>query len=454
MHNANLILFQNKRVLRSCKLNILLSLFLSTSLFSQVTLSPIFTNQTTPSFEILESSSYSLCYDIHMSPYAGGEDLLFGTRLLEKIDTSFVQKTDFADSKSMLARAWRLSEAIFIWLPINYFTMVVQHEVFGHGYRIRDIDHGKVKVTHYDFSLPPPYGSGEASTHFRMSSSITTTDLTCISMAGIESTGILANLTKLKWLIANRIDPRQSILYLTCQYNLNLYAVEDNTWDSTGHDLKDYVRWLQFTYPGKTSVSFLKNLSWINLVDPFTYFSLFAWFHFLSSGKETYIPMISIKNIGYLFGLRLGLTPFGAEIFFENYILKKNIPYYFYLKAGSHANNNYFGFGIFAPNLWTFRKLTLGSRLDFWRQPQLLLHQGNLPIFRVDFSQNPKTNPLYSSQERHEKSIGISYSMIASYRFHPRLEFQGEFGYKTEGFLPGYSLKAFPTVRISYLSTF
>ncbi len=451
MHNGKTILFQN--VLKA------ISIYIPLSLFAQIPLSPVFNHpETSPPFELLAKAPYQLCYDIHMSPYAGGEDLLFGTRLIEKVSTSLIKKTDFAYSKEMFARAWRLNEMTLVWLPLNYFTMVVQHEVFGHGYRIRDIHHGKAEVTGYHFSFPPPYGSGDASTHFLISSSITTTELTSIAMAGIESTAILANTTKLKWLTANRIDPRQTVLYLSCQYNLNLYAseIDIDDLDSIGHDLKDYVRWLQFTYPkGKCTVSRLRNLAWINLIDPFTYYSLFAWFHFLSSGKETKIPMIPIKGYKYLFGARLGLTPFGPEIFVENYLLHNKTPYYFYLKGGSHAKNKYWGAGLFAPHIWTIQKITLGSRFDIWRQPKLLLNPGNQSVFDIDFTSDPRNDPpLYSSRQQQEQSIGFGASLIASYCFRPLIEFQGEFGYKTMGFLPGYSLTAFPTVRLSYLATF
>lgn len=435
-----------------------LFILLSSSLFSQVTLSPIYHHPVSPApFEILAPAPYAICYDIDMSPYAGGEDLLFGTRLLEKASTSIMKKTPLSYSKAMYSRAWRLNELVFVWLPLNYFAMVVQHEVFGHGYRIRDINHGKVRVLGYHFSSPPPYGSGNASTHFTISQKATTTDLSCIAMAGIESTAILAEITKLKWLTSNRIDPRQTILYLTCQYNLNLYASETGIDDlDDSHDLASYVRWLNFTYPQKRcTVSYLRNLSWINLIDPFTYYSLFAWFHYLSSGKETKIPMIPIKGYGYLFGARLGLTPFGPEIFFENYLQKKNDPYYFYFKGGAHASNTYFGLGLFAPNIWTKGKMFLGCRFDFWSQPKLLVNKGSSSIFEIDFSKDPDfQNPLYSSKEQHAKTVGFAASMIGAYRIGRLLEFQGEFGYKTKGFLPGYALKAAPTVRVSYLATF
>src|SRR5271154_580177 len=56
-------------------------------------------------------------WDLHMSPYAGGEDLLFATRVLEKLETYMLSKSPIAYAKSAYARFWRLSELISIWLP-------------------------------------------------------------------------------------------------------------------------------------------------------------------------------------------------------------------------------------------------------------------------------------------------------------------------------------------------
>ena len=397
-----------------------LLLLCAARLFSQVPLSQVYPAPIVPApFQILAPGPYSLCYDLDISPYAGGEDLLFATRSLENCTTFIAKKTPVAYSKSMFARTLRLAELTLLWLPLNYFAMVVQHEVFGHGYRIRDINHGRVKTRGYEFDWPPPYGSGDAATEFSFSERLTLKDLTCISMAGIESANILAQITKIKWLGAGRVDPRQSILYLVSNYNLNLYASSLDGEDVDGHDLWEYARAINELYPkGKFTESRLRALAWINLIDPFTYYSLFSWFHYLSSGKETKIPMIPICGYGYLFGARLGLTPFGPEYFWDNYLLKGNAPVYFYLKAGWHAGNTYEGLGMFVPRLWTGSHWILGVRSDAWRQ---------------------------------RKHWGAAASLITAYQVNDRYGFQAELGYKTRGFLPGYSLYASPVVRLSYL---
>ena len=393
-------------------------------------------------------------WDIDMSPYAGGEDLLFVHRGVEKIETYLLSKSPLAYSKDMYARTWRLSELVTIWLPINYLAMVVQHEVFGHGYRIRDINKGRVKVRGYSFGTPPPYGDGGGATAYSLNSDFTTTQETAVSMAGVESTAILALLTKFKWIEAGRIDPRQSVLYLLSQHDLDLYVgTLKAEGDLSGHDIHGYIVSLNYTYPDNLlNKGRIRTLSLINLADVFTFYAIYSWFHYLSSGKETKIPMIGSC---YLPGLRLGLTPFGPEVFFENFFSVKNFPLYAYAKGGHHAKNDYYGLGVYAPGLVQWKKWVFGIRVDLWRQPQLLLQPGTVPITEIDFDQTPSVNdPLYPASERHAIRYGGSGSVIFLYKGNNRCGFEVETGYKAQGFLPGYSLQAAPVARLSFTLVF
>ncbi len=408
-------------------------------------------------FPLMEPVTNKIGWDINMSPYAGGEDLLFANRSLEKLETYFLSKQPLAYSRGTYARFWRLSELVAIWLPVNYFVMLVQHEVFGHGYRIRDLNkHEQAKVIGYEFSWPPPYGHGGAATSFATAYDFTTTGESTVASAGVEGTSILALLTKLKWLESKKIDPRESVLYLLCEQDLTLYigTLKDKSIrDLQGHDINDYVKALNYTYPDHLlSRGRLRSLSWINLADPFTFYAVYSWFQYLSSGEETKIPMILSR---YLPGFRLGLTPFGPQVFFENFILLKEKPIYAYFSGGHHADNTYLGTGVYVPKAWTVSNWSFGMRIDLWRQPKLLLNPGNRPIEDVNFNKKPLTfNSLYSSAERHSMRSGACGSLIVGYKRMNNSGYEIELGYKSRGFLPGYSLYAAPTVRFNCLVTF
>lgn len=349
-----------------------------------------------------------LTYDLNMSPYAGADDLLFVTSIVEQFHP-------FKDESWKMCAA-RAGELALLYLPLNYFLSAVQHEVFGHGYRIRDINHGIVWGASYEFTLPPPYGPGNALTNFYIDPDrITTTDLSLISIAGFEAQSILAWQTKYNWLQASTIDGRETALYLVSQLGINLYATGDG--DDPGHDIDGYLMALNLTYPKEElTESRIRALSWMNLADPFLYYSAFASIYYISKGKSLPIPMIPICDWGYLFGAHLGLTPFGPEYYMDNFLLKESRPIYFYIKGGAHAENQYFGAGFYSPKLIRRDKWSLGMRLDGWSQTQW----------------------------------GISSSLIASYH-HKKSGIKAEIGYKTTGYLPGYSIYAQPILRISLL---
>lgn len=381
---------------------------------------------------------------------------MFAHRICERVEGYIIGKSPITHSKDASARFWRLNELYLGWMPLNFLAVTAQHEVFGHGYRIRDIGRSRAQVQGYTFGVPPPYGGGGAATSYDISSSFTTTEMTSVAMAGVESTAILALLTKFKWLEAHRIDPRQTVLYLMGQHDLNLYIgtldILDDALD--GHDIHMYIQSLNYTYTSHfLSSSRLRSLAWINLGDPFTYYSIYAWWHYVFSGAETRIPMIPIYGLGYLPTARLGLTPFGPEFFIENFLLKGRRPIYFYLKGGKHAGNQYHGLGFYAPRIWERSHWFVGLRFDAWRQPKLLLEQGRTPFFDIDFDKKPdQSDPLYPYAEQHAMRMGCAASMVIAYT--KRSGFEAELGYKSQGFLPGYSLRAAPTARLFYSLVF
>ncbi len=416
---------------------------------------PIYFNKPPVPLKQFHEATYNFGWDIHMSPYAGGEDILFLHRCIERTEGWLISKSPVYYSKAPQARIWRFFELLSGWLPLNYLAIVVEHEIFGHGYRIRDINRGRIKVKGYSFNTPPPYGPGGAATSYKISNQFTTTEETTVAMAGVESTAILALLTKLKWLESGKIDPRQTALYLLGQYDLILYIGSLNVLDDDqmdGHDIKAYVDSVNQTYTAnQLKGGRLRSLSWMNLGDAFTYYSLFAWLHYVSSGKETSIPMIPVFGYGYLPGIRLGLAPFGPEYFVENFLLKENHPIYFYAKGGRHAKNNYYGLGMYAPKIWTVGKWAFGLRFDGWRQPKLLLEPGSKNIFEINFDEPPDPDhPLYPYSEQHKTSFGTAASALVSFKIDRLSGFETELGYKTPGFLPGYALRASPVARLYY----
>lgn len=91
--------------------------------------------------------------DQHFSPQVGADNLTLALQLAED-SRLFNLNYPFLSKTPALGRVARFSELFLFWQPMNYASMVTQHEVFGHGYRIRALDDVGASVTKYKIDLP------------------------------------------------------------------------------------------------------------------------------------------------------------------------------------------------------------------------------------------------------------------------------------------------------------
>ena len=197
----------------------------------------------------------------------------------------------------------------------------------------------------------------------------------------------------------------------------------------------------------------LLNGSKISYLDPFLFYSAYSILRYIESGNELKIWSIDFYNMGFIPSLKMGLTPFGPEYFFENYVKFKNRPFYFYVKAGQHSDNYYLGTGAWVPKFYQWDTWSLGWKIDIWRQPTLLLNQGNIPTLAIDFDEEPDPeDPIYSYEEQSRKSNGMAASLTLARSGKTGIE--AEVGCKTQGYLPGYNLTFAPIFRLYLSSSF
>jgi hypothetical protein len=294
-------------------------------------------------FILSQGLAFHASYDLKLSPQCGAENLSTIHYNFQKADDYFLESIKFNPENN-----WRLStihglerwlELSFIWAPINGYLNVVQHEFFGHGYRIRDLGNDIATITKYKIDAPYPFGKGGGYTEYKYKR-YTPFYESAISIAGTEATSIFSNDIKMNWLKNGSINPLQSTLYIESFHDLTLYTLitqDKDIFSENGNDIGLYIFSLSQIYP--TSTLFLESLqknALINFLDPFTYFSIYSYVKYIINGKSTSIPMIPIKSFRYLPSFRFGLSPFGPETYFENYLCNDNGPFYVYFKQGKH----------------------------------------------------------------------------------------------------------------------
>jgi hypothetical protein len=398
------------------------------------------------------------CIDINFTPYSGAENIIFLQKSFEEIENnvlpippSIVTKELGNVRYSSYDRMLIGAKAILFWIPFNCSCLVTQHEIFGHGYRVRDLGSKYAEITGYKMYVI--FGS----TYMEITDKLTLSQSIAINIAGLEADEILAHKLKMKWLSSGRIDPRQGSLYTLSSMSLTGYAWTANenatTVPKTGNDIINFLFELNALYRDSyLSCKTLRNLSLINLVDPFFIYSTMSEIIYINYGLDMKVPMFQIGPVRYLPSPRLALTPFGMQGYLDNFFVFKSVPTYLYLKWGKNGINTYYGVGVENPRVFNWKTASLGFRADLWRQPSVIFQQGALSAKQIDalpsdtpVSQIPQ---LYPTSLLTKRFIGGALSIIGTYglvKWPARLYL--ELGYKSDGYLPGEALRASPIVR-------
>lgn len=368
----------------------------------------------------------TLLIDPYFSPYTGANDLLFAEWGLTKLEDCFYSNQD----DSTLSIIGRGVEAV-AWASLNQVVSITQHEVFGHGYRLRELG---ITPSKYEISL-----SGGA-TYFHVKDSFLAGNMQAVVVAGLEAESILARIAKMNWMQKGSIDGRLAMTYFQAQQSSFFYTVsthlgrlKDNV-KMPGNDIDAYEDFLNAIYPSShMTIGQLTLWSAFNWLDPMTFYSLFSWFYYIAEGKAWDFPTIKLgEKIEYLPNVKIGYAPYGPEAYLENFFKINSRPLYFYVKGGQRS----LGTGLFYDHLIEKKELSFGLHMDGWVQSRYL-SSGTIE----DFSKGR------SVAAPGGKVWGLALSLVSQVRLFSALQLFCEIGGKTSGYLPGYSLSGGLVIR-------
>lgn len=324
----------------------------------------------------------------------------------------------------ILGRFYRLGKTIFAEDIEDFMLSLVQHEVFGHGARLREF--GDEHVT-YGLHVFPPYGSGSGVTYFNTDQLYSLDQYSAIDIAGMQADELLGDEMRLRAIERGRINYRESQLYFTGRLSVATYAAWTQASDldaGNGNDIAGYVRIVGHRNP-TINLSRIQSLSLLSFLDPMTLDWFYSYFYgYLIKGEvETPVPTIDAGAWRYLPGFRFGLTPFGYEFYLENMAIDSGRVINLTLSAGSADKSTSWSASVSSHHLWRTGGLTLDGHAALWRQPELQLGIENMaPTF-------PWTN-------------GALGTIMASYQISSGSGLTLEAGYKSKGFVQGEPLDA------------
>jgi hypothetical protein len=276
---------------------------------------------------------------------------------------------------------YRMFEVSLLDLAQARLLLVANHEIFGHGGRLRERFDGPIS---YHIDAPPPYGDGGGETSFEFDRKPSVHELLAITVGGMEANTVAADLLAMR-AVRGRFTAREAMRYIGMRLDSTSYVLETgDTPEEAGHDVSDFIQ----TYnelaraanePPLTPRT-LRHEVVVSLADPVLAYSYYALVKYIAVGQmDMRVPMLRIGGVQYLPALRYALTPFGTEWAVTNHFVLGDRVARVDVRVGRSVGHSPWGLLVRQSNVATWRDWRLDVAGDLWRQPPLAL-DANTPI--------------------------------------------------------------------------
>lgn len=267
-----------------------------------------------------EAQQVGVIGDAYLTPATGALNLITIQHVLAAIEDRFVplkfgaERTNLGLATGILYRAAKFTA---LDVPQDHMLLVVQHELFGHGARLRELGVGRIG---YGFDAPIPYGPGGGVTHFNGTVPDSPLAILAIESAGIEAQHSLSDGIGERALGTRRFHYREAWLYFESRYIALTYILDATDVSREGNDVADFARTMTdaCTAPACRPISLhdLKRGARLMLADPLLYFAVYGFAgSYVGLGEKTSpIPMIPVgRGVRYLPSMGFEMTPYGTE---------------------------------------------------------------------------------------------------------------------------------------------
>jgi len=274
--------------------------------------------------------------------------------------------------QTVLAYLSRIGKVVFLEPLLTKFVDTAQHEVFGHGARLREFN---IPVTRYEVG----FGTGVTvfpALKFRSKPLLSQTS---VNTGGIEASRVMALVLARDWLGSQRMDVREGVLFFDANFDQIGYTYITSSSRSPfnrggGNDIQAYVAGVNTWHNNQVVVDVdrLKGRVWIGLLDPYMIYSVFNVARYIVSGEQQWkYPMFTIGDAKYLPGLRVVYAPYGLEYQLMNYIRCHGRTIIADIRYGKTNGVTSFGIGAEIQNVVKMNQFSLGIKAHLWRQPDI-----------------------------------------------------------------------------------
>jgi hypothetical protein len=354
--------------------------------------------------------------DSGMSAGAGATVMNGAARLVAGVEDRIVPIRLF-EERGLLRRSanatYRLVKVGLFDEPQENWFRVVNHEVFGHGARLRNLFDGHIG---YDLPAPPPYGRGGGATFFQVDHPPTVEESLAISVGGMEANYVLARTLAQDAIAEGQWNYRDARRYLYAEYDTIRYILGTNDFEGEGHDVGDFRRVYNdvatlFDEP-TLSARTLRRRVLVGFANPLIAYSYYSTFvSYIWEGHDRApVPTIHFGATRYLPMARFHLTSFGTEFVIDNAFVRNGRFFDATVTAGQTVGARTWSVGLQGTRMAALRGWNVDGAGTLWHRP--------------DWG----------------GSVAGTVSRAVFRRSGGGVDLVAQIGYKTEGFDPGNPL--------------
>ena len=325
-------------------------------------------------------SRYNLIYEHQLGMNMATENFVAGFHVFDYFDSLYVPKKIITKDNNLdfvINPVYRFGKLFLTNYLLTDFAMTMNHERFGHGYRI--LEAGS-KITEIVYNPPPPFSTDFSYISWDANLNMTPQQELANRFGGSEANLVFSDVLRKNILLDERFSYNYTLAYLYSSNDAPGYAAFVSNPNS---DPIQYSQGLNNFYGGSSLTKRkVRTYSLITLLtDPINFYALKSVFYdYLILGKHaTQVGMINLSSkIKYLPRFRFENTPYGIELVLQNYmkINKKLIQMNF-----SHSDGTFFPSWRILANVWNIKK---GENVSFsisgqiWQQPEIEFYVNDL----------------------------------------------------------------------------
>jgi hypothetical protein len=332
---------------------------------------------------------------------------------------------------------YRFGKLVLFDLPQEQWLTVMNHEVMGHGARLRERFDDAIR---YRIAAPPPYGPGGGVTFFRLDRPPTAAELLAIAVAGMEADAVAARVVAEGAFQRGQMRVRDALRYLGFELDTLDYisrtgdALEE---EGSGHDVAQFLQVYRdiATAAGAPALRprTLRREALASLANPMLVFAAYGIGRYVWNGTiDVAVPTVSIGGVRYMPLVRYQLTPYGTEWAVTNHLAGRRWPTRVEMRFGRAPGTRPWGLGVERRDLARWQSWRFDVGIEIWRQPNVASRTDSV------------LRPLQAGVELRGRA---ERPLLSVWRSTRRATVIVDVGIKTAGFIPGEPLRAGLIVR-------